>query len=256
MARPPSRGIGTTCTSRSRASCMAPARIGHPPDQRRQQVGDGGRHQQSENVLAHRSPGPDRMRRPSRCNSRARLRARPMASAARSPPVPRTPGDLPEPADRDRALAQQPGHVAGEVHDRGGLAAGRAGRRPGRPRPSRRAGPGPAAAVVAAGRAGQVGAADGHRAGLPQQVQRRPGPAASGPPRCPLVSPRSQLSVRGRPAHDGQAARPELVDELLPVRPEVLDQGRRGPDDADQDRRRHVPAAALGRQQRGSPRPG
>src|SRR3984885_1269653 len=71
-------------------------------------------------------------------------------------------------------------------------------------------------------------------------------------PSCSWAS--SALTAAGWPwrlaldtAH-GPRPGPELVDQVLPERPEVLDQGRGGPRGADQHGRRHVPAAALGRQ--------
>ena len=103
-------------------------------------------------------------------------------------------------------------------------------------------------AVVAAGLAGDVRAAHRHRAGPLQQVKRdrvqwhAHRHRAAGVPQIPGQR-------RAGPGDQGQAARPELVDQVLTERPHVLDQRGRGADGTDEHRGRHVPAAPLGRQE-------
>src|SRR5215470_12848295 len=95
-----------------------------------------------------------------------------------------------------------------------------------------------------------VGAGHRERPGLLQHVQRdRVQRHPQGHRALGLAQVPQQR--RAGPEDQGERARPELVDQVLPERAEVVDQRRGRPRGADQHRRRHVPAPALGRQHGG-----
>src|SRR5690242_2908388 len=95
-----------------------------------------------------------------------------------------------------------------------------------------------------------VGARDRHRPGLPEHVERDRVQGHPQGDRAPGVTEVPHQRGAG-PEHQGEGARPELVDQVLPERAEVIHQRGRGSRGADQHRRRHVTAAALGRQHGG-----
>ena len=126
----------------------------------------------------------------------------------------------------------------------------RTARRPGRPRPSRRAAPAPRRRWWRRARraCSRCSPPSGRSAAA---VRAPPGAAASGPRPCPWVSPRSHCSVglsrKTRVSGPGQNS----SIRSWPNGAQRLRQRRRRAHAADQHRGRHVPAAPLGRQQRG-----
>src|SRR5579875_1024806 len=254
MARPPSSGIGTTWTSRSRAACIAFAAIAPLRT-------SGVSRYVTAAVISRRA-----LRALSHCSPPAK----PARSSAGPPGVPspfrdrsdpgragpggprsaggRQRGDLAQPADGDRSGAQQPGHITGQVDDRGRhvvlalaivqvdrhrlakllLRAGGGGR--GR-------------------RPGQVRAADRERTGLLEQVQGQGVQRHPDRDRPVGVAEIPVQAAVGR-AHQGERPRPELIDQVLAVGAEVLHQRHRRAHGADQHRWRGLPASALRRQQR------
>ncbi len=100
--------------------------------------------------------------------------------------------------------------VAGDVDDRGGLAARRLARVDDHVDLARRASPRPASASVAAGMPGEVGRADGQRAGALEQRRGRRRGRASAPRRCRGCrrGPTAARAAGGRPGSAGRARTP------------------------------------------------
>src|SRR5262245_53507681 len=98
-----------------------------------------------------------------------------------------------------------------------------------------------------------VGAGDRERPGLLEHVQRD---RVQWHPQRDRALGVAQVPEQRRagPEHQGERARPELVDQVLPERAKVVHERRRGPRGPDEHRRRHVPAPALGRQHGGDRR--